>query len=57
MLKCYELELQPCLTSKKITTRQKKVLFRFRTRIVKVGHNYGTKVNCTLCKLKQEEDT
>ena len=47
--------MQPYLISKNITTRQKKVIFRFRTKMVNVGHNYGRKLKCSLCKL--EDDT
>ena len=36
--------------SKSTTTRQKKYLFRFRTRMVRVGHNYGRKVSCPICQ-------
>ena len=53
-LKYYQLQLQPYLMSKKITTRQKKLLFRFRTIMVKVGHNYGKRTKCPLCKLKDD---
>ena len=53
--KYYQLQLQPYLTSKEISTRQKKILYRFRTRMVHVGKNYGKKVKCPLCK--KEDDT
>ena len=45
-LKYYQLSMQPYLQSDQITTRQKKYLFRFRTRMIKVNHNYGNKSVC-----------
>ena len=42
--------MQPYLLSTKISTRKKKYLFLFRTRMMNVGHNYGRKVPCPLCK-------
>ena len=50
-LKYYELKMQPYLSSSSITTRRKKYLFLFRTRMTNVGHNYGRKSLCPLCKL------
>ena len=54
-LNYYTLELQDYLKSDKISTTKKKILFKFRTRMVNVGHNYGNKKCCPLCKI--EEDT
>ena len=42
-LKYYDLSIQEYLTSTKITTRRKKYLFQFRTRMTNVGYNYGNK--------------
>ena len=49
-LKYYQLSIQPYLTSTAITTRKKKHLFRFRTKMVNVGYNFGNKTLCPLCK-------
>ena len=49
-LKYYQLKIQSYLLSKNTTTRQKKYLFHFRTRMIKVGHNYGRKVSCPVCQ-------
>ena len=54
-LRYYKLELQDYLKSDKISTKRKKILFKFRTRMVNVGHNFGNKNKCPLCKT--EEDT
>ena len=50
-----KLELQNYLKSKEITIRQKKLLFRLKTRMVKVGFNYGRKVLCPLCQLHNDD--
>ena len=50
-----KLEMQNYLKSKEITIRQKKLLFRLKTRMVKVGHNFGRKVLCPLCKLHSDD--
>lgn len=55
-LKYYQLSLRNYLETEKITTRQKKYLFRFRTKMTKVGFNYGNKISCPLC-LSKENDT
>ena len=54
-LKYYELAIQPYLTSSKISTRMKKCLFQFRTRMTSVGYNYGNKVVCPLCLLGKDD--
>ena len=48
--------MQSYLQSEKLTTRQKKYLFRFRTRMIKVSYNYGNKTVCPLCS-SNEDDT
>ena len=48
-LNYYQLLIQPYFISTKISTRMKKQLFRFRTRMTNVGHNFGRKVACPLC--------
>ena len=54
-LKYYQLEMQEYLKSNKISTTRKKILFKFRTRMINVGQNYGNKKCCPLCK--QHDDT
>ena len=54
-LKYYDLAIQPYLTSTKISTRRKKYLFQFRTRMTSVGYNYGNKVVCPLCQLGKDD--
>ena len=54
-LKYYQLKIQPYLLSKNTTTRQKKYLFRFRTRMIRVGHNYGRKVSCPICQTNESD--
>ena len=49
-LKYYQLKMQPYLSSSKLSTRRKKYLFQFRTRMVPVGHNSEKKVSCPVCK-------
>ena len=53
--KYYQLETQQYLKTNKLSTRNKKSLFKFRTRMVNVGHNFGNKIKCPLCQ--QEDDT
>ena len=49
--KQYEsLAIQPYLLSPSTSNRHKKVQFRWRTRMTKVGWNYGDKGKCPLCK-------
>ena len=48
--------MQSYLHNEKLSTRQKKYLFRFRTRMIKVACNYGNKTVCPLC-ISNEEDT
>ena len=52
-LKYYELKMQPYLKSTKITTRQKKYLFLYRSRMINVGKNYGRSNPCPLCKTNE----
>jgi hypothetical protein len=44
------LTIQPYLLSPSTSNRQKRVQFRWRTRMTKVGWNYGIKGKCPLCK-------
>ena len=51
----HQLEMQTYLKSKDMTIRQKKLLFRLKTKMVKVGHNYGKKILCPLCQLHNDD--
>ena len=44
-----ELNMQPYLASSKLPTRLKQLFFKWRTRMVKVGWNFGVKSKCPLC--------
>ena len=50
-----KLEMQNYLKDKIITIRQKKLLFRLRTRMVKVGYNFGRKILCPLCGIHSDD--
>ena len=43
------LEMQNYLKTDKIFTHRKKLLFKIRTRMLNVGHNYGKMITCPLC--------
>ena len=49
------LELQPYLKSDIIFNRTKKFVFRLRTRMVKVGHNFGKKNRCKVCSIGKDD--
>ena len=44
-----DLEMQPYLAYDNLPTRLKQQLFKWRTRMVKVGWNYGKKDKCPIC--------
>jgi hypothetical protein len=44
-----KLEMQAYLSDDQLSTRLKQLAFRWRTRMIKVGWNYGTKEKCPLC--------
>ena len=48
------LEMQQYLKNKELTLRQKKLIFRLKTRMTKVGFNFGRKVTCPLCQLHDD---
>ena len=48
-MKYDKLEIQPYLTDKHLPIRIKQQAFRWRTRMVKVGWNYGRKDKCPIC--------
>ena len=49
------LEIQPYLTDPQLPIRLKQLTFKWRTRMIPVGWNFGQKVLCPLCKT--EDDT
>ena len=48
------LKMQDYLMNKNISMRQKKLLFKLRCRMTKVGYNFGKKVPCPLCKIHED---
>ena len=50
-----KLEMQGYLKEAKIPTRLKQLAFRWKTRMIKVGWNYGNKDRCPICL--QADDT
>ena len=56
-LEYQSLTVQPYLTSSTTSTRLKRLQFKWRTNMVKVGWNYGNKVKCPLCQPSEAEDT
>ena len=44
-----EFSIQPYLVDPLISNRHKRLLFQWRTRMIKVNWNYGLKINCPLC--------
>ena len=50
-----KLEMQSYLTGDKLSTRLKQLAFRWRTKMIKVGWNYGKKESCPICL--QADDT
>lgn len=44
-------------SSSTASTRLKRLQFKWRTNMVKVGWNYGNKVKCPLCQPSEAEDT
>ena len=49
------LKLQPYLTLEEISTRDKQLLYKFRTQMIRVNHNFGKKTLCPLCQ--KNDDT
>ena len=49
-----ELKMQNYLKSNEIFIRKKKVLYKFRTRMINVGYNYGRKIKCSLCGISDD---
>ena len=47
-----KFEMQPYLKSNKISLRKKKILFKARTRMLKVKWNFGDKSPCPVCCLE-----
>ena len=47
-------QMQKYFTSSNISLRQKKLIFKLRSKMAKVGYNYGQKISCPLCKLHED---
>ena len=54
-LEYIKLESQPYLSSPNLTIRQKQLAFKWRTKMIKAGWNYGQKIQCPLCS--EADDT
>jgi exonuclease III len=52
-----KLEMQAYLSDAELTTRLKQLAFRWRTRMIKVGWNYGTKQKCPICLIGEDTQT
>ena len=46
-----KLEMQSYFSDKQIPTRLKQLAFRWRTKMIKVGWNYGNKRKCPICQV------
>ena len=55
MITYEKLEIQPYLVDANLSTRIKRLVYKWRTRMIKVGWNYGEKVKCPICL--QVDDT
>ena len=44
-----ELKMQSYLKLKNVSTAEKKILYKFRTRMIRVNFNFGLKISCPLC--------
>ena len=53
-LKYYQLKHQEYLKSDQISVTKKKLLFKFRTRMVNVGQNFGNTKPCPFCKIDDD---
>ena len=56
-VKYEKLEMQNYLKCEKINLKKKKILFKSRTRMLKVNHNFGNKSPCPLCELNDDEQS
>ena len=50
-----KLEVQPYLTDTQLSIKQKQLTFKWRTKMVKVGWNYGQKELCPLCSTAADD--
>ena len=55
-LKYEVFELQEYLKTDQITHKRKILLFKLRTKMTKVGYNFGRKSQCPVCKIDTEPD-
>ena len=49
-----KLEMQAYLSDSELPTRLKQLAFKWRTRMIKVGWNYGNKQKCPICKINDD---
>ena len=50
-----ELKLQPYLSSSKLNTAQKRMLYKIRLRMIMTPDNMGKTQQCKLCELERDE--
>ena len=50
-----EIKLQNYFSTSQITTKRKIILFKARTRMLKVWYNFGQKIKCPLCKIQEDK--
>ena len=46
-----KLEMQSYFSDNQLPTRLKQLAFRWRTKMIKVGWNYGNKLKCPICQI------
>ena len=46
-----ELKIQKYLTSDKLSKRKQKIIFKWRTRMIEVGNNFGQTKPCPTCQI------
>ena len=54
-LKYSELKIQNYFITNKINSKRIIILFKARTRMLNVSHNYGQKIQCPLCKIEEDD--
>ena len=48
------LKIQNYFITNEITTKQKLIIFKARTRMLNVAYNFGNKTKCPLCKIGED---
>ena len=54
-LKYSELKIQNYFTTNKFKSKRKIIIFKARTRMLNVFHNFGQKIKCPLCKIGEDD--